>query len=286
MRGAPRWRRRLMWTLVAVVVAAVAALTVPGVREDAGRLARYHLGDQARRVEEAVTRMVCMRADLDRLDEGMRDLAPETPGGVVSGHAWVVDGDTLEVGWTRVRIRLHGIDAPESEQQCWAAGQPWDCGREATLALERRIGPDPVACEERDRDRYGRVVAVCRLDGRDVNAWMVAQGWALAYRRYSMDYVDEEGEARAAKRGVWRGELVAPWDWRRGVRREENRLALPPDERWCGIKGNISRATGERIYHVPGGEYYDATVVDIMVGERWFCTEDEARDAGWRRSRR
>ena len=288
MRGARRWRRRVMWTLVPVAAAALAAaVTTPGVREEARRLVWDHLGDQAQHVEEAVTRELGMRADLDRLDEEMRALAPETSGGVVSGHARVVDGDTLEVGSTRVRIRLHGIDAPESEQRCRTGGQSWDCGREAARALDRHIGLDPVACEERDVDRYGRVVAVCRLDGhQDVNAWMVAEGWALAYRRYAMDYVDEEAGARAAKRGVWRGELVAPWDWRRGVRLPDNRLPPPPNEGQCAIKGNISTSSGERIYHVPGGEYYDATVISAAKGERWFCTEAEARAAGWRRSRR
>ena len=72
--------------------------------------------------------------------------------------------------------------------------------------------------EERDRDRYGRVVAVCRAAGEDLNAWMVSQGWALAYRQYSRDYVGEEADARAARRGIWRGDFVEPWDWRPGER--------------------------------------------------------------------
>ncbi|MDE0240668.1 MAG: thermonuclease family protein [bacterium] len=140
------------------------------------------------------------------------------PGGSasLSGPARVIDGDTLELRDTRVR--LHGIDAPESEQRCRADGRLWPCGQDATQALARHVGSGTVACEERDRDRYGRVVAVCRVGGGDINAWMVAQGWALAYRRYSMDYAAEEGAARAAKRGVWQGDVVAPWDWRRGVR--------------------------------------------------------------------
>jgi hypothetical protein len=75
-----------------------------------------------------------------------------------------------------------------------------------------------VACEPRDTDRYGRIVAVCRSGGEDLNAWLVSQGWALAYRRYSTTYVDEEDIARAALLGVWRGAFTAPWDWRRGMR--------------------------------------------------------------------
>ena len=93
----------------------------------------------------------------------------------VSGSARVVDGDTLDVG--AVRIRLHGVDSPESRQSCVAGGRRWACGERATRALAGRIGGRTVACEE--RDRYGRIVAVCRDGGEDVNAWMVSQGWGL-----------------------------------------------------------------------------------------------------------
>ena len=126
--------------------------------------------------------------------------------GAVSGSARVIDGDTLDVGG--VRIRLHGIDAPESGQSCRAGGNRWSCGRDAARALAGRIGGRSIACQERDRDRYGRVVAVCSASGMDLNAWMVAEGWAFAYRRYSKVYVGEESAARAARRGVWRGEVV------------------------------------------------------------------------------
>ena len=281
-----RWSRWVMRALVLMAVVAVVLNIFPDTGHEIRRMMRDDGGALAQRVVAAMERGAEMWGRLGRHDEEMRTLAAGAGDGVVSGTAVVIDGDTLEVGRTRVRVRLHGIDAPESEQRCRAGGQSWDCGREATRALDRHIGLDPVACEERDVDRYGRVVAVCRLDGRDVNAWMVAEGWALAYRRYAMDYVDEEGGARAAKRGVWRGELVAPWDWRRGVRLPVNRVPPLPDEGQCAIKGNISTSTGERIYHVPGGEYYDATVISAAKGERWFCTEDEARAAGWRRSQR
>ena len=134
----------------------------------------------------------------------------------VAGRARVIDGDTLEVG--SVRIRLFGLDAPESAQRCLAGSRRWPCGEKATRALVGRIDGRSVACEERDKDRYGRIVAVCRYGGQDVNAWLVREGWAMAYRRYSSAYAGEEASAKAAKRGVWRGEFVPPWDWRRGDR--------------------------------------------------------------------
>lgn len=214
----------------------------------------------------------------------------------VSGPAQVIDGDTLDVAG--VRVRLHGVDAPETAQGCLADGETWACGREATRALLRRIDGRPVTCEARDVDQYGRMVAVCRRDGQDVNAWLVAEGWALAYRRYSADYVDEEASARTAHRGMWRGEFVVPWDWRRGARLDSDGrtpaghaspLAPPvaaatgPE---CRIKGNISHNGGRRIYHVPGDRDYERTRIDPGRGERWFCSEREAQAAGWRRAGR
>ena len=204
----------------------------------------------------------------------------------VSGRASVIDGDTIEV--SENRIRLHGIDAPESGQTCVAEGKRWQCGRRATRALSDRIAKHTVTCEERDWDG-GRIVAVCRLGGRDLNAWMVSEGWALAYRRYSKEYVAEEASARASRRGLWRGDFVAPWDWRadeslRSVRRDTG-SDTGQNTRACRIKGNISRS-GARIYHVPGGHYYERTQISTSKGERWFCSEAEARSAGWRRSRR
>ena len=135
------------------------------------------------------------------------------PGGI-SGSARVIDGDTLMVG--SKRVRLFGIDAPESDQRCRAAGRSWTCGREASRALAGRIDGLPIACDERTRDDYGRSVAVCRRGGTDLNRWMVAQGWALASRRYSQDYVAAERTAKSSRRGMWRGESVPPWEWRRG----------------------------------------------------------------------
>ena len=200
-----------------------------------------------------------------------------------SGRAAVTDGDSLEIAGQRVR--LHGIDAPERKQRCTADGRQWRCGAAATRALKKRIGGETVTCTPRDRDRYGRIVAVCRAGGVDLNAWMVAQGWALAYRRYSMAYVDEERAAKAAKRGVWRGQLVAPWEWRRGKRLTARATSSAKESDQCRIKGNISRK-GTRIYHMPSDMHYERTKINTRKGERWFCTQAEAREAGWRRAKR
>ncbi len=204
----------------------------------------------------------------------------QSKGAAIVGRASVIDGDTLEIHGTR--IRLYGIDAPESGQSCTVRGKQWRCGQQAALALANKIGSRTVSCEARDRDRYNRVVAVCRAGGEDLNAWMVAEGWAMAYRRYSPDYVRQENSALASKIGIWQGDFIAPWDWRRGKRLGAKETQQSSG---CVIKGNISRR-GERIYHVPGGEFYDRTKIDTAKGERMFCGEAEARAAGWRASRR
>jgi endonuclease YncB( thermonuclease family) len=200
----------------------------------------------------------------------------------IAGRASVIDGDTIEIHGQR--IRLHGIDAPEGAQQCERDGEPWPCGRRAAFALADTIGARTVTCNPRDRDRYGRIVAVCFAGSENLNAWMVRQGWALAYRRYSKDYIADEDAARQQAAGMWAGDFTPPWDWRRGQRTIRS---APVSERpdGCDIKGNISR-NGERIYHMPGERWYDRTVIDTAKDERWFCTQDEAEAAGWRRARR
>lgn len=134
-----------------------------------------------------------------------------------SGLARAIDGDTLEVNG--VRIRLHGIDAPEQDQPCRSGRRQWPCGREATRVLANQLRGRQVVCEVRDRDVHGRAVATCRIAGGDLNAWMVAEGWALAYRRYSHAYVVQEARARREGRGLWRSQFVPPWEWREGQRR-------------------------------------------------------------------
>ena len=196
-----------------------------------------------------------------------------------TGRVSVIDGDSL--GMSRVQIRIFGIDAPESAQTCRAGGSRWRCGAQASRALSRRIAGRAVACVPKDRDRHGRIVAVCRAGREDLGAWMVANGWALAYRRHSKAYVDEERAARKGRRGIWRGRFVAPWEWRRAQRR----AAAGKRAAGCRIKGNIG-AGGARIYHVPGGRSYERTRINTVRGERWFCSQSEARRAGWRKARR
>jgi len=134
--------------------------------------------------------------------------------GVVS----VIDGDTIEIHGQR--IRLFGIDAPESSQLCIrASGERSRCGQQASFALADRIGRATVSCHPRDLDRYGRIVAVCFNGKEDLNRWMVANGWAVAYRHYSEHYVPEEDAARRGRTNIWSSDFDLPWDWRQHTHR-------------------------------------------------------------------
>lgn len=147
-------------------------------------------------------------------------LASPAAAQTVSGAPHVVDGDSLRVGG--VTVRLHAIDAPELRQTCTRDGKEWPCGREAAATLRALINGRPVWCALRDLDRlYNRWVMACRVSGTDINAVMVESGMALAYRRFSLQYVPQEDAARAARRGMWSGTFVRPEEYRRRKGGEE-----------------------------------------------------------------
>lgn len=194
-----------------------------------------------------------------------------------SGPVRVIDADTIEVAG--VRVRLHGIDAPERDQTCTRGRERWACGRWATLEAERRLSGRRAECDAVDRDRHGRVVAVCRVGGRDVAEAFVRDGLALADPRFSRAYLDAERAARREGAGIAGWDMVRPRDWRAG-----RAAQVTPATGDCRIKGNIS--SNGRIYHLPGQTHYDRTRIDPSRGERMFCTEADARAAGWRAARR
>ena len=119
----------------------------------------------------------------------------------ISGTALIVDGDTITISGNK--IRLNGIDTPEKDQTCRRAGVTLRCGYEATETLRNWTYTKEVRCVGDTKDRYGRLIADCFVDGYNVNARLVYEGLALAYRKYSKQYVPEEDKARAAKRGIW-----------------------------------------------------------------------------------
>ncbi len=151
-------------------------------------------------------------------------LLPALPGTAaraeVTGPPRVIDGDTLEV--EGVVVRLTGIDAPELGQSCRIGARAYDCGKIARTALLDLTAGVTVSCKlappsPEDSDTDGRV-GRCSADGYDLSEGMAYTGWALALRRVSDRYVAFEEQARAAGRGLWKGQFVTPWDWRDGLR--------------------------------------------------------------------
>jgi len=135
--------------------------------------------------------------------------ATRTAATAIIGPASVSDGDGLRLNGQR--IRLQGVDAFELYQTC----ETGPCGRAAKAALEELVEGRQVACEPVDTDRYGRTIAYCFVGGADLGEQMVLQGHALAFRRYSTEYVDEEATARRNQAGAWAGTFDNPADWRR-----------------------------------------------------------------------
>ena len=126
----------------------------------------------------------------------------------------ITDGDTIK--FNNKKIRLHGIDTPEIKQLCKNKnGEDYKCGVKAKLALINLISSHQVKCSVHGKDRYKRLIATCFVKNININEWLVKKGWALAYRRYSKDYVDEELFAKNNKLGLWRGDFSEPWKWRR-----------------------------------------------------------------------
>jgi endonuclease YncB( thermonuclease family) len=138
----------------------------------------------------------------------------------ISGIARVIDGDTIEIN--RKRIRLHGIDAPEQKQKCLDANKlEYACGEYATTFLRTKVQSARVSCNVNGVDRYKRLIAVCYIGSENINNWLVRRGWAIAYKRYSKDYVSTERKARIERNGVWKGAFVEPWKWRKGLRQND-----------------------------------------------------------------
>ena len=219
----------------------------------------------------------------------------------ITGTAKVREGDHVVIGSSR--IRLGGIDAPSVDQLCLNnAGERWTCGAAARDELAKHTDGKSWSCHVLRTDRRGRQIAHCEVDGEDIQQWMVKNGWALSYARFSHDYDADEKAAREAKAGMWQGAFIAPWDWR--VRNKKTTIlgaakapanahatllasasgpvAPSPD---CTIKGNVNGA-GECIYHKPTSRWYAQIKMKISKGTRWFCSVEEAEAAGCRETRR
>lgn len=206
----------------------------------------------------------------------------------------VIDGDTIVV---RIRgvlytVRYIGVDTPELADPRPAVGA---LAQQATEQNRRLVGGKTVELEKdvSETDRYNRLLRYVYAGGLFVNAELVRLGYAQAVSyppdvRHQETLRQMEREARQGGRGLWSAAPASGEATPAGTAPIAGGCpqgcATPPPG--CLIKGNISVTTGEKIYHLPGGEFYDQTVVNPSAGERWFCTEEEAAANGWRRSKR
>jgi endonuclease YncB( thermonuclease family) len=194
----------------------------------------------------------------------------------------VIDGDTLQINGHLVQ--LYGIDAPELGQLCDRGDDLWECGRESALYLQKQVsfeGP-PVQCtpwegESDSEAETGTVIGICQIGSKDVGLTMLNNGYALALPDSFPDYQRAEAQARDAKLGVWQTDFVPPWEWREG-RGAETRAS--DWARNCTIKG-VPGPAGERTYYVPTDQEYAEESADPGSGGRMFCSDEEARAAGW-----
>lgn len=222
----------------------------------------------------------------------------------------VTDGDTIRIDYdgTNTPVRLIGIDTPETVDsrkvvQCF--------GQEASDYLKAKLAGQKVALEadptQSNRDKYDRLLRYVYLDGEDVGLSVIANGYGHEYTynipyQKQTEYQNAEKTASAQNLGLWspstcNGDTAQPADNKntdssnsnktKQIATSEGDAANNSDQTTtvtCNIKGNISNK-GEKIYHVPGQQYYDKTVITPSKGERMFCTEQEAVDAGWRKSK-
>ena len=142
---------------------------------------------------------------------------------IIIGKAYVTDGDTIKIN--DQKIRLFGIDAPETKQFCkevylsfliFNFKRDYKCGEKSTNALKKKIQGKNIRClVQNNKDRYRRNIGICYLKKQDINSWLVKNGYAIAYRRYSKKYVPDEDFAKENKLGLWQGKFMNPEKWRK-----------------------------------------------------------------------
>ncbi len=188
----------------------------------------------------------------------------------------VIDGDTIEIEGGQ-RVRYIGINTPETVDP----RTPVQCfGKEASIKNRQLVEGKTVKLEKdiSETDKYGRLLRYIYVDGIFVNDYLIRQGFAYASTyppdvKYQNQFTQALQEAQSQNRGIWAA-----------CQSRSQPSEQSQNQQGCIIKGNIS-SSGEKIYHMPGQKYYDKTVIDESRGERFFCTEDEAIAAGWRKSK-
>lgn len=196
------------------------------------------------------------------------------PNEVVAGYAVSLTGDSMRIDGKTVRMA--DIEAPELTQTCARPNaSSWNCGQSALGALRRLTGRNTITCDVQKIDASGHRIGTCRAGDVDLAAEMVRNGHVFASGGFFPTYGSEQSEAQSAKAGLWSGTSRSPQDYR--------------DERWktasrdapqgCPIKGRV--VANGKVYILPWSRNYEKYRVRDGRGDKWFCSEDEARSAGW-----
>jgi len=129
-----------------------------------------------------------------------------------ASHVTVIDGDTIRLG--DVKIRFSGIDAPEINQTCVASEGKVACGKISKDILIAKVTNNKISCSDEGKDVYGRILGECFVNGESLSSYLVREGFAFAYRKYSNKYIQDEEYAKFNNLGMWSMEFEYPWDYR------------------------------------------------------------------------
>ena len=130
-----------------------------------------------------------------------------------ASHVTVVDGDTIKLG--DVKIRFSGIDAPEINQTCVASEGEVACGKISRDILITKVTNNKISCTDEGKDFYGRVLGECFVNGESLSRYLVREGFAFAYRKYSDKFILDEEYAKSNRLGMWSMKFQYPWDYRK-----------------------------------------------------------------------
>ena len=214
-------------------------------------------------------------AQLTAQFSGLASSIPFVGGKTIEGRATVIGADLVRVGTTV--IRLTGIEPPARDQICTRPGNKrWRCNETAALALAKQINGRALKCATRGNDSMGNAQGTCVDGASDIGAQLVKGGHVFAASGLLASYAAAEAEAKTAKLNLWSAANERPGDWRAKVWADAKQRAPSG----CPIKGQAIGAA--RTYVLPWSTDYDRVRVNVARGGRWFCTEDEAKSAGWK----
>jgi endonuclease YncB( thermonuclease family) len=193
----------------------------------------------------------------------------------ISGRAKAITGDLMRID--DKLVRLDGIEAPAAQQPCYRSnGRRWRCDSAARASLSKLVRRERVTCTPSGHDKRGHILAHCTIDGtKDIAAELVRNGDVFATDSFFNSLSDEEDAARNAKTGIWQGKVVRPAEWRQSVWEAASRDAPGG----CPIKGYVHASA--KLYAMPWSSGYARKKVRENRGGRWFCSEDEAKAAGF-----